>query len=312
MTSASVVWWVGLAAGLVGAPLLPGLINRVKAFFAGRRGPSLFQLYFDMYKLLRKAPVYSSVTGWLSRAAPVLTLAATLATLLLLPLAGVPSPFAFSCDIILFLYLAGAGRFATVLGALDTGSSFEGMGASRECQFSMLAEGVMLAVFGALVLMAGQFSLGGCLNQVSSAVWSQQATALILLLASFYVVVLAETCRVPVDDPETHLELTMIHEAMILDNSGVDLAMIHYAAALKLWVMIEFGVMLLLPVMANGWITLTVQILCVFGWTASIGVAESIMARYRFLKVPHLLAGALCLGVMAVVVLLLFRGVARI
>ncbi len=302
------IWSTGIVAALAGAPLLPGIVNRVKAFFAGRKGPSVFQLYFDLAKLSRKAPVYSTTTSWVFRIAPVVNCAAVIGALLLLPIAGKASLFGFAGDVVLMLYVCGLGRLFTVLGALDTGSSFEGMGSSRECQFAILSEGAILAVFGALILLTHRVSLSGILAQMSLHLWSVDGTALILVGIGFFIVILAECCRVPVDDPDTHLELTMIHEAMILDNSGADLALIHYAAALKMWVLLLIEILLICPKFGGGaWGQLAGEILCVMLGAAVIGAVESVMARYRFRKVPQLLSSAIGMGLLAVVLLILFQ-----
>ncbi|MBE6381002.1 MAG: hydrogenase, partial [Lentisphaerae bacterium] len=219
-----ILWLCNLLLALMVSPLLIGIINKTKAFFAGRKGPRLLQLYYDLAKLLRKSSVYSKSVGGLFLMAPYGGLASTLLMLFFLPAASVGSPLAFSGDLILFIYLAGLGRMLTVLAAMETASAFEGMGSSRECQFAILAEGVLLTVLAAMVMLTRKFTLSGCLTTLNVNAWLYGGTALLFLAVAFYLVMLCENCRVPVDDPETHLELTMIHEAMILDNSGPDLA----------------------------------------------------------------------------------------
>ena len=302
--------WIGnFTAALIAAPLLIGIINTVKAFFAGRKGPRLLQLYYDLAKLMKKSCVYSTSIGWIFKIAPWGTLATALLMLAMLPAAGLVSPIAFPGDMILFVYLAGCGRMLTVLAAMETASAFEGMGSSRECQFSMLAEGVILTVLAALVLLTKNFTLSGALTMLTPAGWSSGGTAILFLAVAFYIVMLCENCRVPVDDPETHLELTMIHEAMILDNSGPDLAVIHYAAALKLWVFLSFLATLFLPDLAAGtWVEFVIYYVLILLLTVSIGVVESVMARYRFLKVPQLLAGAFAVAMLAIVLTAIFGG----
>lgn len=304
-----ICWLANYFLALAAAPLMIGIINKVKAFFAGRRGPRLLQLYYDLGKLLRKSSVYSTSSGPVFKLAPWGNLASSLLMLLLLPAACVSSPLAFGGDLILFIYLAGFGRMLTVLAAMETASAFEGMGASRECQFSMLAEGVLLTVLAALVMLTRSFTLSGCLTTLNPENWLSGGTALIFLALAFYLVMLCENCRVPVDDPETHLELTMIHEAMILDNSGSELAAIHYAAAVKLWVFGSFLSTLLLPNLAAGTaVEFAVYYLLMIMFPISIGVVESIMARCRFLKVPQLLAGAFAVAVLSIVLVAIFGG----
>ena len=173
----------------------------------------------------------------------------------------------------------------------------------------MLAEGVILTVLAALVLLTKNFTLSGALTVLTPAGWISGGTAILFLAVAFYIVMLCENCRVPVDDPETHLELTMIHEAMILDNSGPDLAAVHYAAALKLWVFFAFLSALLLPQLAAGsWLEITIFYAMILLSAVSLGVVESIMARCRFLKVPQLQAGALAIAVLAIVLIAIFGG----
>jgi len=302
------VWIVGATLAFIGAPLLPGIINRVKAFFAGRKGPSAFQLYYDIAKLIRKPAVYSTTCNWIFRMTPVINCAVLVVAALLLPFGGQPSPLNFSGDIILFVYLCGTSRFFTVMAALDTGSSFEGMGASRECQFSVLAEGAIIGAFSALILLTHHLSLSGILNQMTTKYWGLDGTALLLVAFSFFIVVLTECCRVPIDDPDTHLELTMIHEAMILDNSGVDLALTHYAASLKMWLLLAVEAMLLCPTLtSNPWLELLIEAACVLVGAFIIGIIESITARFRFLKVPQFLSAAFGSSLLACVLMLLFK-----
>ncbi|MBO5688371.1 MAG: NADH-quinone oxidoreductase subunit H [Lentisphaeria bacterium] len=307
MNSPLFSWLVSVILSLLLAPLLPGIINRVKAFFAGRRGPSPFQLYYDIAKLLKKGSVYSSTATQILRLAPMAGLAGLLGGVLLMPFGMNASPLAFTGDILLFIYLLGFSRISGVLAALDTGSSFEGMGASREMQFSALAEGAFLAVTGFLVILTGKFSLSETLNGFSFGAWSYSGTAMLLVTAAFFLVLLAESCRVPFDDPETHLELTMIHEAMILDYGGPDLAMILYGASLKLWLLASFLVLLILPCgMMATWLNTAVFFVSVGLIAVLIGIVESVMARFRFLKVPQFINAATALAVLAVIFMIIF------
>ena len=303
------LWIANVIFALIASPLLFGIINKVKAFFAGRKGPRVLQLYYDIFKLMRKSSVYSTSAGWVFRLAPWGVVSSTALMLLFLPAACIASPVAFAGDMILFVYLAGFGRMLTVLAAMETASAFEGMGASRECQFSMLAEGVIFTVLTALVMLTRNFTVSGSLTALHPEGWFTGGTALLLLAVAFYIVMLCENCRVPIDDPETHLELTMIHEAMILDNSGPDLAAIHYGAALKLWCFLAFLAALVLPNLSLGtaWELVIFYALILF-FAISIGVVESIMARCRFLKVPQLLAAAFAVAVLAVVLVAIFGG----
>ena len=300
MTAASILHPV-LAVLL--APLLPGVINRTKAFFAGRKGPPLLQSYFDLRKLFRKGATYSRTTTWIFRAGPIVNFACLLAALALVPLGRVPAPLAFAGDWILLAYLLGLGRFFTVIAALDTGSSFEGMGASREVQFAAFAEPALLVGLAALARQAQSLSLSPIYAGISLGAWAHALPMLSLLVAGFFVLFLAENCRIPVDDPNTHLELTMIHEVMVLDHGGVDFGFVQWASALKLWVL---GTLLigLFPPGTSGLplLDLALGVAGMLGLAVATGVAESIMARVRLLRMPQLLVGA---GVLCALGLLL-------
>jgi len=291
--------------GLMFAPLLLGIINRTKALFAGRRGMPLLQLYCDVWKLLRKGAVYSRTTTWVFRAGPIVGLAAVLAAMALVPFGKMPALVAFPGDLILFAYLLGLMRFFTVIAALDTGSSFEGMGASREVQFSALAEP---ALFLALIVVArrtGSISLSGMFEKISVDVWQTAGLSLALVVAALLVVLLCENARIPVDDPNTHLELTMIHEVMVLDHGGPDLAFIAYGAALKLWVLGALLIGIALPIHSgNAWINIAVSIGGMLALGAVIGIIESTMARLRLVRVPQLLVGAGVLATLALILVL--------
>ncbi|PIQ84331.1 MAG: hydrogenase [Candidatus Omnitrophica bacterium CG11_big_fil_rev_8_21_14_0_20_63_9] len=284
--------FIPLGVTLVAAPLVPGLINKTKAAFAGRQGPPLFQLYFDLLKLLNKGAVYSRVTTWIFRAGPIVSLASVIVAALFVPVAGTAS-LSFSGDIIAFAYLLGLGRFFTVLAALDTGSSFEGMGASREVTFAMFAEPTLFIIFVILARVTGSLSLSSMLTQAPLVGTPSMAGLLALVVFSLFIVCLAENSRIPVDDPATHLELTMIHEVMVLDHGGPDLAFILYGASIKLFVMVAMLAHLVFP-MPDG---SPVQSGLVFGSlmaliTIVIGIVESAMARLRMVRVPRLLMAA--------------------
>ena len=285
------------------APLLPGVINRTKAFFAGRKGPPLLQSYFDLWKLFRKGATYSRTTTWIFRAGPIVNFACLLAALALVPLGRVPAPLAFAGDWILLAYLLGLGRFFTAIAALDTGSSFEGMGASREVQFATFAEPALLVGLAALARQAQSLSLSTIYAGISLGSWAHAMPMLSLLAAGFFVLFLAENCRIPVDDPNTHLELTMIHEVMVLDHGGVDFGFVQWGAALKLWVL---GTLLigLFPPGTSGLplLDLAFGVAGMLALAVATGAAESIMARVRLLRVPQLLVGA---GVLCALGLLL-------
>jgi len=300
------------------SPLLAGLINKTKAYFAGRNGPPLLQLYFDLIKLFQKGAVYSRTTSWLFKAGPAVGLTATTTALLLVPMGSTGALIRFNGDLVLMCYLMGIVRFFTVAAALDTGSSFEGMGASREVQFSVLAEPILLLCFATLAQAAGgaisqspasseAFSLSSIYAHLNWSVWGRYGAVLLLSASALLVVVLTECSRIPVDDPNTHLELTMIHEVMVLDHSGPDFGMILYGASLKLWILLGLLSGMLIPVRTGFFLLDTAAYVAgVFILAGVVGVVESTMARLRLLRVPQLLTGAGVLSVLALV--LVYRG----
>ncbi|MGH7144290.1 MAG: respiratory chain complex I subunit 1 family protein [Planctomycetota bacterium] len=277
-------------------PLLPGVINRVKARFAGRQGPPLLQPYFDIVKLMQKGLVLSTTTSWVFVAAPVVSLATALLAGLLVPLGSFDAPIAFSGDLILFVYLFALGRFFTTAAALDTGSPFEGMGAAREVTFACLSEA---AVFCALLVLARlaatpNFSLTVLLHSPLHAAFTQSVAPLVLVAIGMFIVLLAENSRMPVDDPNTHLELTMIHEVMVLDHGGPLLGLIEYGAAMKLFVLSALFLHVVVPFQSGqpalDWLLFVAEMIAL---AAAIAVVESVMARLRMRHVPYLLVAAI-------------------
>jgi formate hydrogenlyase subunit 4 len=290
---------------LIFSPLLLGVINRTKAVFAGRRGAPLLQPYFDLWRLARKGVVYSATTTWVFRAGPVMGLAAALVAAALVPLGAAPSAVSFTGDLILFAYALGLMRFMTVLAALDTGSSFEGMGASREVWFSALAEPALLLGLVAVARQTGAMSLSEMATALSAQPWRGLTPALLSAAGAFFVVFLVENARIPFDDPNTHLELTMIHEVMVLDHSGPDFGLIQYGAALKLWTLGALLVSMLAPIRAGAaWSEAAVGLVAMLALAVSVGVIESTMARLRLTRVPNALIGAGALAALALILTL--------
>jgi formate hydrogenlyase subunit 4 len=287
-------------AALVLSPLLLGLINRTKAILAGRRGQPLLQVYFDTWKLLQKGAVYSTTATWLLRAGPTVSLAAIVGAALLVPAGALGAALPFTGDFVLAVALLGLARLAMLLAALDSGSAFAGMGASREAQFAALAEPALLLSLAALSRQVRSARLSDIIRQIETIDWQRGFPALCLVAAALAIVVVTENSRVPVDDPDTHLELTMIHEAMVLDHSGPDLAYIHYGAALKLWVLGSLLVGVAVPVRTG---TLWLDGAAFLGGMAAlaigIGLVESIMARFSLLRVPKFLGSAAVLAALA-------------
>ena len=289
------------------APLFTGIVNQTKAFFAGRRGPGYLRLYSDIWKLLGKSSPRHAHSTWIFGVSQPASFASVLAAAVVFPWGAVAGgACAASVPVALFFYLLGAGRFFFVLGALDAGNAFEGMGASREAQFSALVEPVIFIVLGFLALLTGETALAGMLAGADAATWSQNVVPIVLAAFAFIVAFLSENCRVPFDDPETHLELTMIHEAMLLDTGGPDLAFAHYGAALKFELLAAFFVMMVLPSFGGEWLRVAAVFLGVAAVSVATGVVESVMARMRFLRTPQTLTGAALVAALAVFLFVCF------
>jgi formate hydrogenlyase subunit 4 len=275
-------------------PLLLGVINKTKARFAGRVGAPLLQAYFDIAKLARKGRVLSGTTTWVFRAGPAVSFSAVAAAGLLIPFGSLGAPISFAGDLILFAYLFGLARFFTTTAALDTGSAFEGMGASREVAFSCLSEPALFFAFLVLAKLSGSLSLVEMLRVSPDWFASGAAAPLILVSLGLFVILLAETCRIPVDDPNTHLELTMIHEAMVLDHGGPLLGTVLYASSLKLFVLVAVLAKVIVPFRTGrAWLDWPIFVGETLALAAVIGVLESVMARLKMRRVPYLLVSAI-------------------
>ncbi|MEI8351080.1 MAG: NADH-quinone oxidoreductase subunit H [bacterium] len=290
---------------LVMPPLLLGVIGKTKAVFAGRVGPPLLQPYHDLVKLFKKGSVFSVTTTWVFLAGPVVGLVTALLAGLLIPFGSHGAPLMFSGDMILFAYLFALGRFFTASAALDTGSAFEGMGSAREVTFSCLAEPALFFGFLVLAKLSSSLSLTTMLGGNFPLGTGGAAPSLVLVAASLFIVLLVETSRIPFDDPNTHLELTMIHEVMVLDHSGPAFGMILYGASVKLFVLGAFLMRVVLPFdSASPWVDWGIFIAGMVALAGVIGVVESMMARFRMVFVPTFLVAACLLSAFGVILLL--------
>ena len=293
------------AVALLFPPLLLGVVGKTKAAFAGRIGAPYFQPYYDLLKLFRKGSVFSETTTWVFRAGPVVTLSATLIAVLLIPLGRHAAPLSFSGDLVLFAYLFGLSRFFTSIAALDTGSSFEGMGAAREVTFSCLAEPTLFFTLITLARMSRSLTLSTILTHATPETWLESGASMLLLVGALFITLLAENSRIPFDDPNTHLELTMVHEVMVLDHSGPAFGIILYGAALKLFVLGAVFINVALPVATgNALADWAIFIAGMLALAVVIGIVESVMARLRLVRVPQLLVGATILSAFAMMLVL--------
>lgn len=264
-----------------------GLINKTKALISGRKGASVFQPYFDFIKLIKKGIVISDTTSFIFQIAPSINLACMVLAGLLLCV------FHFEGDFILFAYLLALGKFFTVIAAMDTGSSFEGMGSSREVSYTSLVEPAFFIIISSICALGKIYSFES-LSNILSLDHKMWILIVFLSVIALFLMMLIEGSRMPIDDPTTHLELTMIHEAMVLDNSGVDLGFIFYASALKMMLFTIIIASIITPGYILGYI------LVIFAVAALIGIIESITAR---LRMTHIIEYAFVLVTIAVIIM---------
>lgn len=281
---------------LISAPLVLGLIKLLKARLQNRRGPRLWQPYLDIIKLLKKEEVISPTTSWVFRVAPFIYLAMAVAAAALLPLPGQRSTDLF--DIFLLMYVLAAGRFILVLAALDAGSAFGGMGGSREMYLSVLIEPALILAFLTVAAPAGSTGLQAMAHHASQEPFS---VPYVFSGFAFYIILLAETGRLPVDNPDTHLELTMIHEGMLLEYSGRHLGLIHLAAAIRQMIFLLLFVIFFFPWQSSSGGMLPQIALKVAIAAAALAVTEICTNKMRLFRLPGFIAISGLLSLLALV-----------
>ncbi len=289
--------------------LMVGVVNRTKSWWGGRKGPKLLQSGWDLLRLMRKRPVFSNVSTPLFRAGPWVVLTASVLAAQIAPMLGPLAPLQFAHDFVLFAYLLGLARLFLMLSAMDVGSSFEGMGSAREASFTAFIEPALFLLVGSALISIGHSSFSellGLWHESTAFVWLAPAAVLVLL-----VLLQAEAARIPVDDPATHLELTMIHEVMVLDHSGPELAAMQYGAAVKMSLYAGLIATLLNPVdpFIQPVAAVAASLLIMILIAIVVGCVESLFARLRMRSVPNylLLASALAaLSLLAAVPLAMF------
>ncbi|HQH18851.1 MAG TPA: NADH-quinone oxidoreductase subunit H [Bacteroidales bacterium] len=257
-----------------------GIITRVKSIASGRKGPGLFQPMWDIFRLLKKGTIYSSTTSFIFKIAPIIYFATILSASFLLPFHNEPGLLSFQGDFIAFSYMLALGKFFMIIAALDTGSAFQGMGASREALYSLLVEPAFFILFASFAMFTGYTSFYEIYNSIYFASYIA-IFAGVLAAYNLFQIIMIENSRVPYDDPKTHLELTMIHEVMVLDNSGFDLALIQFASSLKF---VIFGTLI-----SNFFFTpdlsvymgILIFIVIQFLFAVIVGIAESFRARHK-------------------------------
>ncbi|HHT9106680.1 MAG TPA: respiratory chain complex I subunit 1 family protein [Candidatus Wujingus californicus] len=289
------------------APLVKGFINKIEARLQNRRGASIFQIYYNLVKLLRKDAVVSETASWIFRATPYVTFVSILIIALLVPVLSSTVPVNFTGDIILIIYLFALGRFFLALSSLDTASAFGGMGGMREMMVSTMAEpALMLSVF-TVSLATGSTNL----SNITAATVSSDVLlnpSLFLAFVAMAIVIIAEAGRIPVDNPFTHLELTMIHEGMVLEFSGRYLALIEWASSMKILLLLTILVNTFLPWGIAPDMTFPAMLISFALYVVKIGffaflivILEMSFAKLRIFRVPNLLGTALILSILAVI-----------
>lgn len=262
-----------------------GILNRTKSIASGRRGPGLIQPVKDVIRLFRKGTVYSETSSIIFRIAPVVYFSSVVMACLVVPFGSDRGVFSFDGDFIFFAYILALGKFFNIISAMDTGSSFEGMGASREALYSLFAEPAFFILVGSLALVTGHTSFHRIFSDLHLA---SSVTYMLGALAAFVLIMIAmiENSRMPVDDPKTHLELTMVHEVMVLDNSGFDLGLILSAGYLKFAMYGALIANLFIGGLQVVW-AVPAFLFIQFMFAVAAGLIESFMARFRMSHNPQ-------------------------
>jgi formate hydrogenlyase subunit 4 len=290
------------------APLVNGLIRKIKALIQKRQGASVWQMYFDLYKLLRKSSVVSEVSSWIFKVTPYLFFSTALAAAMLVPVSTIIVPKQFPGDFIMLVSILALGRFFMMLAALDTASTFGGMGSSREAMISALIEPTILVSLFTVGLISQSTSLSQIMLAVQDTGISLAHPVYIMVFLALLIIIIAESSRIPVDDPSTHLELTMVHEAMILEYSGRHLALMEYGAAVKQLTFMTLLVNILIPhdqvIAFSGFLALLLSLLLYFLkiiiLTGIIAAIEINTVKFRLFSIPNLAAFAFILSLLGI------------
>jgi len=286
------------------SPLLNGIIKKIKATMQGRVGPGIFQPYYDLIRLFRKDMVVSAVASWIFKATPYIVMTSVIAASMLVPVITIKTPFGIIGDVIALIYILALGRFFMALAGLDTGTAFGGEGSSREMTVAILVEPMMMLSIFTAAISAGSTNIA----RIAATQSMLYSPSHILALAAFVVAVLAETGRIPVDNPDTHLELTMIHEGMLLEYSGKYLALMEWAHYIKQMLLFTITADIFFPAgIAHSTepyglaVSSGVYILKMLFIAVSMALIESTRAKMRFFQLPSLLGGAFVLALLSLV-----------
>ncbi|MBI5727413.1 MAG: NADH-quinone oxidoreductase subunit H [Ignavibacteriales bacterium] len=280
------------------SPLFAGLVNKLKAILTGRIGAPLLQPYYELQRLFRKETINAVGSSFISRISPLVNLVTMVIAAAMLPVGFWKPVISFDGDIILFAYILGLSRFFQILAAMDIGSSFEGMGAAREATFALFAEPIFFFSFGSISFISGYTSLYMILHSIQHQNISYEVFIVICSISVFMLAV-TECSRMPVDDPNTHLELTMIHEVMILDNSGLDLFLYQYSGYIKLFIYAILEISFFYPFSGQGYLLgIIIFITGSLVLATALGVVETIASRYKMKNIPQYLLFATAIGIL--------------
>lgn len=289
--------------------LMAGVIKKTKSFWGGRKGPSVMQPFYDFVKLMKKDYVISKTTSVVFKIAPVVAIASVLFAGMFVPLASGSALINVTAGIIIFAYTLSLSKFVSLISAMDTGSSFEGMGASREACFTSIVEPAFFMVIASIMALSGNYTFDS-LKAILANAGSYGILITVFAVVVLFIMVLIEGSRVPVDDPATHLELTMIHEVMILDNSGSDLALFTWANGIKMLLISSLIANMIIPAGISDWLSVILYLLIMFLISVIIGTVESGMARIRMSHVFEFIfiMSSLGLVVFSLVIARMFGG----
>ncbi|PJA99425.1 MAG: hydrogenase [Ignavibacteriales bacterium CG_4_9_14_3_um_filter_30_11] len=280
------------------APVFSGLVNKLKAIFTGKIGAPILQPYYDLKRLLKKETINSGSSSFISNISPAINLVVVIIAAAILPIGFARPMISFDGDIILFAYLLGLARFFQILAAMDIGSSFEGMGAAREAAFSVFAEPIFFFTLGSIAFISGLTSIYDIYHSISLDNVSY-IVFIIVCSISVFILAVSECSRMPVDDPNTHLELTMIHEVMILDNSGIDLFLYQYSSYIKLFIYAMLETSFFYPFGVKSYtVGIIIFIVVITALSMALAIVETITSRFKMKNIPQYLLFATAIGVL--------------
>jgi len=287
--------------------IFPGIISKTKAKIVGRKGPKVLQVFYDNIRLIKKGSVYSNTTSYIFQIAPIIYFSTILLATLFIPFGNYKALLSFDGDFVLFAYLLALGKFFMIIAAMDTGSSFEGMGANREAYYSLLVEPAFFIIIASVALLTNNTSFFDLFNSMHL---DTELSYLITILAIyvFLWIAMVENSRLPVDDPKTHLELTMVHEVMVLDYSGFDLALIQLANGLKFSIYGALIFNFILPVQFSLLYQVLIFISIEIVFALVVGLLESFRARNKMMKNPQWIISLSAIAVIAFFSVLIISG----